>query len=317
MKLVIQIPCFNEEGTLAKTIADIPLRFEGISEVKILVIDDGSLDNTSQIALNAGAEVVRHSSNRGLADAFSTGIKEALKMGADIIVNTDADNQYCGKCIADLILPVVSGKADMVIGARPISEINHFSFIKKVLQKTGSATVRLASGTDVPDAPSGFRAFSREAALKISVFSKYSYTLETIIQAQNKGIKIVSVPIEVNPPTRKSRLFKSMAGYIWRSVLTIGRIFILYRPFRFFATVGGILFFTGFVFGIRFLFYYLSGSGDGHIQSVILSAVLMISGFQTFLIGIVSDLISANRKMLEEIRYFQRKEIFAPQKKEN
>ena len=231
-------------------------------------------------------------------------------------VNTDADNQYCGKCIEDLIAPIINREADMVIGARPISEISHFSFIKKVLQKAGSAVVRLASGTDVPDAPSGFRAFSREAALKLSVFSKYSYTLETIIQARNKGIKIVSVPISVNPPTRKSRLFKSMSGYIVRSVLTIGRIFILYRPFRFFAFIGGILFLAGFALGSRFVFYYFYGSGDGHIQSLILSAVLMISGFQTFLIGIISDLISANRKMLEEIRYFQRKDTLTPKEKD-
>ena len=316
MKLVIQIPCFNEEKTLEQTIRDIPLKFKGISEVEILVIDDGCTDLTSSVAQKCNAKVVKHSSNSGLAAAFSTGLKEALKMGADIIVNTDADNQYSGKCIEDLIAPIVNREADMVIGARPISEISHFSFIKKILQKAGSAVVRLASGTDVPDAPSGFRAFSREAALKLAVFSKYSYTLETIIQARNKGIKIVSVPISVNPPTRKSRLFKSMGGYIVRSVLTIGRIFVLYRPFRFFAVIGGALFITGFALGSRFLFYYLAGSGDGHIQSLILSAVLMISGFQTFLIGIISDLISANRKMLEEIRYFQRKHTLTPQDKD-
>ncbi|HRZ80622.1 MAG TPA: glycosyltransferase family 2 protein [bacterium] len=316
MKLVIQIPCFNEELTLAQTIRDIPVKFKGISEVEILVIDDGCTDLTSSVASGCNAKVVKHSSNSGLAAAFSTGLKEALKMGADIIVNTDADNQYCGKCIEDLIAPIINREADMVIGARPISEISHFSFIKKVLQKAGSAVVRLASGTDVPDAPSGFRAFSREAALKLSVFSKYSYTLETIIQARNKGIKIVSVPISVNPPTRKSRLFKSMSGYIVRSVLTIGRIFILYRPFRFFAFIGGILFLAGFALGSRFVFYYFYGSGDGHIQSLILSAVLMISGFQTFLIGIISDLISANRKMLEEIRYFQRKDTLTPKEKD-
>lgn len=316
MKLIIQIPCFNEESTLAQTIRDIPSEFKGISEVEILVIDDGCTDLTSSVAGQCNAKVVKHSSNSGLAAAFSTGLKEALKMGADIIVNTDADNQYCGKCIEDLIAPIINKEADMVIGARPISEISHFSFIKKVLQKMGSAVVRLASGTDVPDAPSGFRAFSREAALKLSVFSKYSYTLETIIQARNKGIKIVSVPISVNPPTRKSRLFKSMAGYIVRSVLTIGRIFILYRPFRFFAFIGGILFLAGFALGSRFVFYYFYGSGDGHIQSLILSAVLMISGFQTFLIGIISDLISANRKMLEEIRYFQRKDTLTPKEKD-
>lgn len=316
MKLVIQIPCFNEEKTLEQTIRDIPVKFEGISEVEILVIDDGCTDLTSSVAGKCNAKVVKHSSNSGLAAAFSTGLKEALKMGADIIVNTDADNQYCGKCIEDLIAPIVNREADMVIGARPISEISHFSFIKKVLQKAGSAVVRLASGTDVPDAPSGFRAFSREAALKLSVFSKYSYTLETIIQARNKGIKIVSVPISVNPPTRKSRLFKSMGGYIVRSVLTIGRIFVLYRPFRFFAFIGGTLFLAGFALGSRFVFYYFYGSGDGHIQSLILSAVLMISGFQTFLIGIISDLISANRKMLEEIRYFQRKDTLIPKDKD-
>ncbi len=307
MKLVIQIPCYNEAEQLATTIADIPKTIPGVDEIAVLVVDDGSSDGTAEIARQLGASVVRHTKNRGLAAAFMTGLHTALSMGADIIVNTDADNQYRGECIPALIEPVLRKRADMVVGVRPVTEIRHFSALKKLLQRIGSAVVRLASGTSVEDAPSGFRALSREAALRIMVFSDYSYTLETIIQCGLKNLVVATVPVTVNPPMRPSRLFRSTAGYVWRSALTIGRILLLYRSFRFLALTGGIIFGAGFLLGARFLFYFLLGEGDGHIQSLILGAVLLIAGFQTVLIGIVADLVAANRKMLEEIQYHQRR----------
>lgn len=309
MKLVIQIPCYNEAEYLPTTIGDIPSKIDGVDEIAILVIDDGSTDGTAEVARSCGAMVVRHTKNRGLAAAFMTGIHTALAMGADIIVNTDADNQYRGECIPRLIRPILEKGADMVVGVRPIAEIAHFSWGKKVLQRIGSAVVRLASGTQVEDAPSGFRAFSREAALRINVFSDYSYTLETIIECGLKNLVVASVPISVNPPTRPSRLFRSTLSYIFRSITTIGRIFLVYRSFRFLAITGGIVFAAGFILGVRFIYYFSLGEGNGHIQSLILSAVLLIAGFQMFLIGIVTDLLAANRKMLEEIQYIQRKAV--------
>jgi len=306
MKLVIQIPCFNEENTLPETVKDLPKKIEGISEIALLIIDDGSDDKTLAVAKKLGATVVRHPHNRGLAAAFSTGLDAALKLGADIVVNTDADNQYPGKEIPGIVAPILAGKADVVIGARPISKHPHFSPIKKVLQSLGSWVVRTLSGTSVPDAPSGFRAFSRDAASRINIFSSYTYTLETIIQCGVKNMRVVSVPISVNSDTRESRLVKSIRSYIVKSVLTMGKIVLLYRSFRFFMVVGLLLFGVGSALGLRFLFYFVAGSGNGHIQSLILAAVLMISGFQTILIGIVTDLIAANRKLLEEVRAFQR-----------
>jgi len=307
MKLVIQIPCYNEAEHLPATIADLPTRIDGIDEIAILVIDDGSTDGTAAVAESLGATVVRHTKNRGLAAAFMTGIHTALAMDADIIVNTDADNQYRGECIGNLIRPILEKGADMVVGVRPITEIAHFSWGKKLLQRIGSAVVRLASGTQVEDAPSGFRAFSREAALRINVFSDYSYTLETIIECGLKNLVVATVPVSVNQPARPSRLFRSTFSYIFRSVTTIGRIFLVYRSFRFLAVTGGTVFSAGFILGIRFIYYFVRGEGDGHVQSLILSAVLIIAGFQMFLIGIVTDLLAANRKMLEEIQYIQRK----------
>lgn len=307
MKLVIQIPAYNEEETLEQTLKDIPDYIEGIDEIVILVVDDGSQDKTAFIAEKFGAKVVSHIKNMGLATAFATGINNALEMGADIIVNTDADNQYQGQYIQNLIKPIVEKQADMVIGARPVEHIPYFSPLKKILQKTGSYAVKLVSSVTVPDAPSGFRALSREAAMKINIFSKYTYTLETIIQAGMKDISVKWVPVEVNPPLRPSRLLKSNFSYILKSVVTIFRMFLLYRSFRFFAFFGSFIFFLGTLFGFRFLFYYIQGAGDGHVQSLILASVLLITGFQTFLIGIVTDLTAANRRLLENIRFVQKK----------
>ena len=304
MKLIIQIPCFNEAETLAITLAALPRQVAGFDRVEWLIIDDGSRDDTVRVARENGVDhVVRHTRNRGLAYAFMTGIEAALQLGADVIVNTDADNQYNADDIPALTAPIVAGTADIVVGARPIATIEHFSLAKKLLQKLGSWVVRTASRTDIPDAPSGFRAVSRNAASQMIVFSEYTYTLETIIQAGQRNMAITSVPIRVNGDLRPSRLVKSIPSYIRRSIATIIRIFVIYRPFRFFGWIGLVLFGAGFVLGLRFLYYYFSGDGGGHIQSVILSAVLLGMGFQTFLIAFVADLLAANRKLLEDIRH--------------
>lgn len=303
MKLIIQIPCFNEADTLPLTLANLPRHIDGIDKVEWLVIDDGSADNTAQIAEQCGVDhVIKHIRNQGLAKAFMTGVDACLKLKADIIVNTDADNQYNADDIPELVNPILDGSADFVIGSRPISSINHFSSLKKILQKFGSWSVRVASKTDIVDAPSGFRAISREAALRLNVFNEYTYTLETIIQAGQKNMSILSVPIRVNGITRPSRLIKSIPFYIYKSLLTISRIFVVYRPFRFFMSIGVFLFTLGFLLGIRFLLFYLGGEGSGHIQSVILSGILLVIGFQTILVGIIADLLSVNRKILEDIQ---------------
>lgn len=304
MKLIIQIPCYNEENTLPDTVADLPVSIPGIDEIEYLIINDGSTDGTVAAAKRCGVHhIVSYSKNKGLAGAFMTGIDACLRLGADIIVNTDADNQYCGADIEKLIRPILSGRAEMVIGERPISEIDDFSPLKKFLQKLGSFVVRKVSGTDVPDAPSGFRAYTRESAMKLNVVSRYTYTLETIIQAGDKCVALESVPIKTNPKIRKSRLFKSMGGYIKRSVGTMFRIFLMYKPFKVFAAVGGFVFTIGVLLGIRFLAYYFTGGGMGHIQSLILAAILLIIGFQTFTIGLLADVISANRKLIEDVQY--------------
>ena len=304
MKLIIQIPCYNEEETLAIALEALPREIAGIDQIEFLIIDDGSRDKTVEVARQHGAEhVVRHTHNMGLASAFMTGLNACLERGADIIVNTDADNQYDADCIKDLVAPILEGKAEIVIGARPIENIEHFSKIKKLLQFLGSWSVRLASGTDVPDAPSGFRAISKNAARQLNVFNRYTYTLETIIQAGQKNIPIASVPVRVNDPLRPSRLIKSMPAYIRKSVITILRIFVVYRPFRFFMIIGLTLFLLGLIPGIRFLVYYVFGSGQGHIQSLILSSILMGIGFQTAMVAFIADLLSVNRKIVEELRY--------------
>ncbi len=303
MKLVIQIPCYNEEQSLPVTLRDLPRHIDGIDEIEILVIDDGSTDKTVEVASELGVdEVISLGANKGLAKAFVAGINKALDMGADIIVNTDADNQYDASYIKDIVKPLLENKADIVIGARPVSDIKHFSRLKKILQKLGSFVMRCVSKTDVKDAPSGFRAFSRNAALQLNVFDNYTYTLETIIQAKAKGLVIESVEVGVNPELRKSRLFSNMFIYIRRSVFTMLRMFIIYRPFRFFVTFGSLFLLAGVILGGRFLYYYAVGSGQGHIQSLILAAILLLTGVQVVLIAVLSELISINRKLLEDIQ---------------
>ena len=303
MKLIIQIPCFNEAGTLAIALAALPRHVPGFDIVEWLVIDDGSVDDTARIALeNRVDHVVRHSRNQGLARGFMTGLDACLERGADVIVNTDADNQYNADDIPALVRPILQHKADIVVGARPIDTIEHFSRAKKFLQKLGSWVVRAVSRTDIPDAPSGFRAMSRAAAQRLVVFNDYTYTLETIIQAGQKNMAIMSVPVRVNEDLRPSRLLKSIPSYIQRSIGTMIRIFVIYRPFRFFGVIGGTLFFLGLLLGLRFMFYYLNGNGDGHVQSLILTSVLLGMGFQTVLVAFLADLLAANRKLLEDIR---------------
>ena len=304
MKLIIQIPCFNEAQTLSITLAALPRNVTGFSSVEWLIIDDGSQDDTVKVAKAHGVDhIVRHAGNKGLARAFMTGLEASVSLGADVIVNTDADNQYNADDIPALTLPILQHQAEIVVGARPIATIEHFSPVKKLLQKLGSWIVRMASKTDIPDAPSGFRAMSRAAAQRLMVFNDYTYTLETIIQAGQKNIAITSVPIRVNEDLRPSRLVKSIPSYIKRSIITIVRIFIIYQPFGFFGTIGAGLFGAGFLIGLRFLWYYLHGNGEGHIQSLILASVLLGMGFQTLLVAFVADLLAANRKLLEDIRF--------------
>lgn len=303
MKLIIQIPCYNEAETLEIALNDLPKQIDGIDEIEYLIINDGSNDNTVQVARNWGVHyVVNFRRNKGLAKGFMAGIDACLRNGADIIVNTDADNQYVAADIEKLVRPIIDGKADIVIGERPIEETEHFSPLKKKLQRFGSWTVRIASNTDIPDAPSGFRAYSREAALKLNVVNEYTYTLETIVQAGREKMAITSVPIRTNPELRKSRLFKSMFGYVKKSMATILRAFMMYKPLRFFAILGMIPFIIGLGLGIRFLVFVFQGAGGGHVQSLILASTLMLLGFQTFVVGLQADLIAANRKLLEDIQ---------------
>lgn len=303
MKLIIQIPCYNEEETLPITLASLPRQVSGFEKVEWLIIDDGSSDDTVSTALDAGVDhVVRHSINRGLAVAFMTGINACLSLDADVIVNTDADNQYNADDIPLLTTALLEKNADVVIGARPIAEIPHFSWLKKRLQRLGSWSVRIASGTSVKDAPSGFRAYSKVAAQQIVVFSPYTYTLETIIQAGRNNFSVLSIPIRVNEDLRPSRLVKSIRSYVSRSLVTIVRTFVVYEPFRFFLFIGLSLFSVGVILGLRFLWFWLAGDGAGHVQSVILSSALLVIGFQTFLVAFIADLVATNRKLLEDIR---------------
>ncbi len=303
MKLVIQIPCYNEEKSLPVTLKELPKHIDGIDEIEVLIIDDGSKDKTVEIAKELGVKnFVEMPHNSGLAKAFVAGLNKALSIDADIIVNTDADNQYCADDIEKLVKPILDGDADIVIGSRPVSEIEHFSPLKKLLQKLGSWVMRILSSTKVEDAPSGFRAFSRNAAIQLNVFDNYTYTLDTIIQAKAKGLILKCVPIRVNPDLRKSKLVKNIFDYVRRSMFTMLRMFIIYRPFRFFAILASLFLFVGALIGLRFLYFYIFESGIGHIQSLILAAILIITGVQIGVIAVLSELLSINRKILEDIQ---------------
>ena len=302
MKLIVQIPAFNEEATIAQTLRDIPKKIDGITAIETVVIDDGSSDNTADAARKAGAtHVVQLKTHRGLASAFLAGINAALRLGADIIVNTDADNQYAGADIPKLIAPIVRGSADVVIGDREVSKSPHMSAFKRLLQRLGSRTVGLASGIRVGDVTSGFRAFSRDAAMQINVFNPFTYTLETIIQAGNRNLGVQSVPVRTNAPTRPSRLYRGLGTYLRKSIATIFRIYTIYKPLKTFFAIGALLMLAGSALGIRFLWDFAHGDRGGHIQSLILAAVFLIIGFQTLLIALVADLISVNRRLSEEV----------------
>jgi glycosyltransferase involved in cell wall biosynthesis len=302
-KLIIQIPCLNESATLGIAIAELPREVPGFERVEWLIVDDGSSDGTAELALQLGVHhVVRHQVNRGLAAAFMTGLEASLKLGADVIVNTDADNQYNAHDIPALTAPILAGKADMVIGARPIDDTEHFSWIKKKLQRVGSWAVRIASKTEVADAPSGFRAISRETALQLNVFNAYTYTLETIIQAGQSNLRVASVPIRTNQDLRPSRLVKSISSYVKRSLLTIFRVFVTYRPMFVFFWLALLLAVPGVAVTARFVYHYVNGEGDGHLQSLVLATLMIILAALAGMFGLLADLIATNRKLLERIR---------------
>ena len=313
MKLIIQIPCYNEAETLEVALNDLPRHIDGIDEIEYLIINDGSSDNTVEVAKKWGVNyVVNFRNNKGLARGFMAGLDACLRNGADIIVNTDADNQYCGEDIEKLVRPILNGEAGMVIGERPIDQTEHFSPLKKKLQHLGSWVVRKASKTDVPDAPSGFRAYSRHTAMRLNVINEYTYTLETIVQAGRQKMAVTSVPIRTNAELRPSRLFSSMFGYVKKSMLTIGRALMMYKPLYCFAWIAGVFGVVGVAIGIRYLVLLLSGAGSGHIQSLILSSMLIIIAVLCGVIGLLADVISANRKLLEEIQFELRKMDYGP-----
>lgn len=317
MKLIIQVPCYNEAETLEIALNDLPKHIDGIDEIEYLIINDGSKDDTVEVAKKWGVNyVVNFKQNKGLAKGFMAGLDACLRNGADIIVNTDADNQYCGEDIEKLVRPILNGEADMVIGERPIDETEHFSPLKKKLQHFGSWVVRKASKTNIPDAPSGFRAYSREAAISMNVVNEYTYTLETIVQAGRNKMALASVPIRTNAELRPSRLFSSMFGYVKKSMLTIIRAYLMYRPLMFFSTVGSILSLAGVALGVRFMVYWVQGAGAGHVQSLILASMLIMLGVMTGVVGLLADVISANRKLLEDIQRRVRKLDYSDENKD-
>lgn len=301
MKLIIQIPCLNEEESLPKTLQDLPKQILGIDVIEVLIIDDGSTDRTSEVASAHGVNhIVRLTKRKGLAKVFQTGLDAALKRGADIIVNIDADGQYKGADIPRLVKPILEGKADIVIGNRDIENVAQFSWIKKRLQRLGSYVVRKLSGSQIPDVTTGFRAYNREAALRLNIISEYTYTLESIIQAEHKALAIENIVVHTNPVYRKSRLFKNIPEYIKRSSVTIIRVFAMFNPLRMFLNLGTISLCVGMLISCRFIFDYLMGQGSGKVQSLIFASVFLIIGFMLYVIGIVSDLISANRRLIED-----------------
>ena len=304
MKVIIQIPCYNEETTLPETVRDLPSELPGVDEIEVLVVDDGSVDDTATVACDLGVDhVVRMKQNQGLAYAFMAGLDVALESGADIIVNTDADNQYRGADIKRLIKPLLEGKADIAVGDRGVATLEHFSRIKRLLQRWGSWVVEKAAGISIPDATSGFRAFTREAAMRLTVLSDYTYTLVTMIQAGARRMAVTYVPIQTNPSTRQSRLIQSIPSFLAISAITILRFYAVYRPLRLFLRLGAVMIASGVALGIRFLYYFITGPGTGKVQSLILAAILTIVGFQVCLIGLMADLVRLNRKMLEEAVY--------------
>lgn len=304
MKLVIQIPCYNEEASLPATLAELPRALPGFASIEWLVVDDGSDDATARVAREHGADhVLRLPTHRGLAQAFAAGIRRAVELGADVIVNTDADNQYLAADIPTLLAPILAERSEIVVGARPIDRMRHFSVVKRLLQRLGSRVVRRISGARVDDAPSGFRALTRAAAMRLTITSEFSYTLESLIQAGLQGFAIASVPVRVNPPRRPSRLMRSMPHYVARSATTIWRIYVAYRPLRFFVLAGLLTFLPGLLLGLRFVYYWAQGEGEGKVQSLILAALLMGAGFFLGTVGILADLIAVNRKLLEEVRW--------------
>ncbi len=301
MKLIIQIPCYNEEKTLPEVIRDLPRQIDGVDEIEYLIIDDGSDDKTIEVAKELGVHhIVSLGSNRGLAKAFTTGIRRCVDLGADIIVNTDGDNQYQGSCISELVGPIVEGKADITIGCRPIEEIKEFSWIKKKLQRLGSAVVRRFSGTDVPDTTTGFRGYSADAAMRLHVFNRYTYTLETIIQAGAMDMRLCNVPIRVNAKTRSSRLISSVPRYIWRSMTIILRSYVTYKPFRTFLYASLVPGLIGLAYCGRFLYFHFMGQPSGHLQSLILAAVLLIIAFNVFALGVLGYLMGTNRRLVND-----------------
>ncbi len=308
LKCIIQIPCYNEERTLPETVAALPRALAGIDVLEYLVVDDGSADGTAEVATALGVHhVVRLPRNGGLARAFMAGLEACIRRGADIIVNTDADNQYVADDIALLVAPILAGRAELVVGDRGVGRVAHFSGLKRMLQRFGSWVISQAAGTPIPDATSGFRALTRDTALRTLVLSDYSYTLETLIQAGARRTAVAYVPVRTNPPTRPSRLMHNLPHYLANSTATIVRAYTLYRPLRVFTIIGAVALTIGTLIGLRFLYFYLQGAGNGHVQSLIMAAVLLILGFQTLLIGLVADLIGANRKIMEEILYRTRR----------
>jgi glycosyltransferase involved in cell wall biosynthesis len=303
-KLIVQIPCYNEEKTLPQTVGDIPRQIDGIDQVEILVIDDGSTDRTLEVARTIGVDhIAKNIRNKGLAQTFMIGLDVCLKLRADIIVNTDGDNQYQGRDIPKLVAPILAGEADVVIGNRETDNIEHINGVKKKLHKIGSMVVRGLSGTDVPDTVSGFRAFSRQAAMQTNIITTYSYTVETIIQAGKKRLGIASIPVRTNPKTRKSRLIRSIPKFIALQIGTMVRMYTMYQPLRVFIYIGSLCLLAGLVPAIRFLIYFFMGQGGGHVQSLILAAVLFIVGFQIMVLGLIADVISFNRRLIEETLY--------------
>jgi glycosyltransferase involved in cell wall biosynthesis len=315
VKLIIQIPCYNEEATLPIVLQALPKHIAGVDVVEVMVVDDGSTDGTAQVARSWEVQHLLCLPHRGLARAYAAGLEAALRLGADIIVNTDADNQYLGGDIPRLVEPILAGQAEMVVGDRGVTHVAQFSPLKRWLQGIGSAVVQRASGLATPDATSGFRAISREAALRMLVLSDYSYTLETLIQAGARGMSVVYVPVQINPSLRPSRLMRGLPDYVANSAQTIVRAYTMYRPLRVFFTIGALMVISGAAIGSRFLYHYLNGDGNGHLQSLILSAILLIVGFQVSLIGLIADLVNFNRKILEETLYRVRRLEFSQSEK--